>query len=125
MKKCLKCGKHKPRDEFYKATKAKDGLVNHCKACVSGKKCICCGERLQLDKFAKDGNERSEICIPCTDRPLIKTHWPEGAECVRNYMYFKRSPGGGKSLAYRYSESRGEWIKSDSVRNAEIEKHVF
>lgn len=34
MKYCPKCKSDKPREEFYKASKAKDGLQGYCKVCV-------------------------------------------------------------------------------------------
>lgn len=37
MKKCTKCLEDKPRSEFYKDNRAKDGLRSHCKSCVQGR----------------------------------------------------------------------------------------
>lgn len=34
-KKCVKCGETKPRTDFHKHNKSKDGLKTYCKACVA------------------------------------------------------------------------------------------
>ena len=36
QKKCTKCKRWKPEDEFYKNRKPKDGLAWRCKKCISG-----------------------------------------------------------------------------------------
>jgi hypothetical protein len=37
MKKCTKCGKDKPLDQFYKHPNCKDGINTKCKKCMSWK----------------------------------------------------------------------------------------
>jgi len=84
IKKCSKCGKQKPLEEFHKDNKAKDGHASWCKQCVKDR------------RRRKPANVREELrCSKCDrslewvndERRFIVGHYstPDGLFCVECY----------------------------------------
>jgi len=95
---CSKCGKEKPRTEFSKGSKAKDGLQYHCKACVK--------------QYRQDNREHISECkkhYRQENREHIseygKYYYQENREQKLEYFkqYRKKNP---EEFAVRYAKRR-------------------
>lgn len=70
-KKCLKCGKFKSYDNFYKHKSRKDGFADNCKECTyikkhkpfineKGKECRTCREFKTFDQYSKNAGNKTD-----------------------------------------------------------------
>ena len=110
-KKCTKCGEVKTFDEFYNATKSKDGLDYHCKSCEKKRKRLAAEKKGVKPAFKPFINKYGKQCTRCNEfKPYneFSNHTqnktgkhPQCKSCRSEDRIAKRLKGnGGEPLVY-------------------------
>lgn len=102
-KRCAKCHKRKPRKEYYKYPRAKDGLQSQCKSCmkkgsvlshrrikerikVANEK----SKRVRLAEEVIDLLPRNRSCPNCRLKAIIYRRWLKDfvcGNCLKEYVF--------------------------------------
>jgi hypothetical protein len=111
MKKCFKCGKEKPLDEFYRHRQMMDGHLNKCKECT--KKDSNKYRAENLDKCRAYDRKRSSLPHRVSLRKKVTKTWIEdGRHTATVTRYRKRHPD-------RY---RAHNKVNNATRNSKLER---
>lgn len=123
MKRCTKCQELKPLSEFYKDTKARDGLAYRCKICT--KKKVRDYNQDHRDEIAQRKAQRYQVNRETVRQQHAKYYQANREEVIKKSKIYATTPEGKegkKKYVQKYRAANDTKVKAHRKVNHAIEK---